>query len=170
MPVFEVDQVTVSDAKGTLGVTRDEGSWKRGEDAIQYGPVSDFLYAIDDAKAERLAEPAEVEALGQPETTITFGAVDEAEKGKTPTVVAAKADGASVPSGSGVEPSRTERLELYAATPENLVPARTEGRDAVLLLRRETRDQILAKLQAVRDAKPATEEPMPTPQPDSSQE
>src|SRR6185295_10391265 len=82
MPVFEVDQVTVSDAKGTLSVTRDEGSWKRGDDAIQYGPVSDFLYAVDDAKAERIAEPAEAAALGQPEVTITFGAVDEAEKGK----------------------------------------------------------------------------------------
>ncbi len=70
MPVFEVDSVKVNDARGTLDLTRDEGSWKRGEEAIDYGPVSDFLYAIDDAKAERIASPAESSALGAAEVTI----------------------------------------------------------------------------------------------------
>ena len=55
MPVFEVDSVKVNDARGALDLTRNEGSWKRGEEAIDYGPVSDFLYAIEDAKAERIA-------------------------------------------------------------------------------------------------------------------
>ncbi len=40
------------------------------------------------------------------------------------------------------------------------MPVRTDGRDAVLLIKRETRDEIVAKLQAVRDAKAATEEPV----------
>jgi Domain of unknown function (DUF4340) len=168
MPVFEVDQVTVSDANGSLTVTRDEGSWKRGEDAIDYGPVSDLLYAIDDARAERIAEPTEAAALGAPEITINFGSVDEAEKAKTPAASGAPSDSAA-PSGSA-QPSRTERLELFAATAENLVPARTDGRDAVLLLRRETRDQIVAKLQAVRDAKPPSEEPTPAPGDDEAEE
>ncbi len=153
MPVFEVDRVTVADAQGTLELTRTEGSWKRGEDAIEYGPVSDFLYAIDDAKAERIADPAEAAAIGQPEITVTFGALAEADQGKSP------------PTGaSPVAPAKTERLELYAATAENLVPVRTDGREAVLLLKRETRDQIAAKLQAVRAAKPAGEDPTAEPE------
>ena len=161
MPVFEVDRVSVADAQGTLELTRAEGSWKRGEDAIEYGPVSDFLYAIDDAKAERIAEPAEAAAIGQPEIAVTFSAVDEVASGQAkPTP-----NGESAPA-----PAKTERLELYAPTAENLVPARAAGRDAVLLLRRETRDQIVAKLQAVRDAKPPTEEPATVPQEGSSQQ
>ena len=67
-------------------------------------------------------------------------------------------------------PAKTERLELYAPTAENLVPVRTDGREAVLLLKRETRDQIAAKLQAVRDAKPAGEEPTPAPGQDPAEE
>ena len=67
-------------------------------------------------------------------------------------------------------PAKTERLELFAATPENLVPVRTGGRDAVLLIRRETRDEVVAKLQAVRDAKAATEEPTPVPEQDPTEE
>jgi hypothetical protein len=159
MPVFEVDRVTIADAKGPLELTRAEGSWKRGDEAIEYAPVSDFLYAIDDAKAERLAEPAEAGALGEPQLSITFAALDEAVDGKTPTA------------GTGsVEPKQTERLELYAPTAENLTPVRADGRDAVLLIKRETGDQILAKLQAVRDAKPANEDPTPAPQQDPAEE
>ena len=144
-------RVTVADAQGTLELTRAEGSWKRDKDAIEYGPVSDLLYAIDDAKAERIAEPAEAAAIGQPEITVTFAAVEEVGRPAKPT-----------PNGeSPAAAGKTERLELYAPTAENLVPVRTDGRQAVLLLKRETRDQISAKLQAVRDAKPPTEEPPP---------
>jgi hypothetical protein len=156
MPVFEVDRVTVADGQGALELSRAEGSWLRGEDAIEYGPVSDFLYAIDDAKAERIADPAEAAAIGQPEITVTFAAVDE--------VV-----GEAKPTPNGASPAaaaETERLELYAPTAENLVPVRADGREAVLLLKRETRDQIAAKLQVVRDAKPATEDPTPGPEQD----
>ncbi|HEX2464711.1 MAG TPA: DUF4340 domain-containing protein, partial [Thermoanaerobaculia bacterium] len=122
MPVFEVDRVTVTDAQGTLELTRGEGSWKRGEEAIEYGPVSDFLYAIDDAKAERIADPAEAVAIGQPEITVTFTAVDEVVGQAQPT-----------PNGeSPAATAKTERLELYVPTAENLVPVRTDGREAVL--------------------------------------
>ena len=41
-------------------LTRNEGSWKRGEEAIDYGPVSDFLYALDrhtGTVLDRLAVP-----------------------------------------------------------------------------------------------------------------
>jgi hypothetical protein len=158
MPVFEVDRVIVADAQGALELTRAEGSWRRGDDAIEYGPVSDFLYAIDDAKAERIADPAEAAAIGQPQITVTFSALEEAAQAK-PT-----------PSGeSPAPPAKSERLELYAATAENLVPVRTDGREAVLLLKRETLDQIAAKLQAVRDAKPASEDPTPEPETESSE-
>lgn len=165
LPVFEIDEVTVIAVSGSLTVTRDEGSWRRGEDAIEYGPVSDFLYAIDDAEAERIATPEEVALLelGQPELTVDLAAfVDEAAGGssagsaKIEGVVDAGASGeGDVEEGGG---AKKERLELYASTPENLVPARAGGRDAILLLRRETRDVILAKLEAVRAARPAGEE------------
>jgi hypothetical protein len=158
MPVFEVDRVTIASAEGPLELTRAEGSWKRGEDAIDYAPVSDFLYSIDDAKAERIAEPAEAAGLGEPQLTVTFAALEEtaadADRDETTTAGAASPGGAQ----------KTERLELYAPTAENLTPVRTDGRDAVLLIKRETSDEILAKLQAVRDAKPATEDPTPAPE------
>jgi hypothetical protein len=80
--------------------------------------------------------------------TLTFSALDEGEKGKDASAA-----------GSASKVTGTERLELFAPGADDLVPARVEGRDAVLLLKRETRDQILAKLQAVRDAKPPTAEP-----------
>jgi hypothetical protein len=160
MPVFEVDRVTVADAQGALELTRAEGSWKRGDDAIEYGPVSDFLYAIDDAKAERIADPAEAAAIGRPEVTVTFAAVDEVAGEAKPTPSA----------GSAAAAARTERLELYAPTAENLVPVRADGREAVLLLKRETRDQIASKLQAVRDAKPAPADPTPAPGQDPAED
>ena len=167
LPVFEIDQVTVEDARGTLTVTRDEGSWRRGEDAIQYGPVSDLLYAIDDAEAERIADPAEVVALasGQPELTVSLAAVDEPLEGKE-----GPAEGENGADAEGETPPKKERLEIYAATPEGLVPVRTDGRDATLFLKRETRDQILAKLEAVRDAEAPTEAPPAAPLQDSIEE
>jgi hypothetical protein len=158
LPVFEVDEVTVQDARGTLMVTRDEGSWRRGEDAIQYGPVSDLLYAIDDAKAERIADPAEAAALalGPPELVVSLAAFEEPVEGKEE-----PAGGENGARAEGKAQPKKERLDLYAATPEGLVPVRTDSRDATLLLKRETRDQILAKLEAVRTAKPAGEESAP---------
>jgi hypothetical protein len=164
IPVFEVDQVTVTGSGEPLTVTRDEGSWRRGEDTVAYGPVSDFLYAIDDARAERIAAPGEV-ALGQAEVSITLSAL--AEPGAQKTGAAKEPTPPPAPGGagqpSGQAPEKAERLDLFAPTAENLVPVRADGRDAILLIRRETRDQILAKLQAVRDAKPAGEEPTPAP-------
>jgi hypothetical protein len=108
---------------------------------------------VSDARAERIATTDETAALalGQPEATFTFAALEEDAAGK-----------GSAPS-SEAKVSRTERLELFAPTAENLVPARVEGRDAVLLLRREMVDQIRSKLQAVRDAKPPAAEPTPGP-------
>jgi hypothetical protein len=161
MPVFEVDRVTIAEAGGPLELTRAEGSWKRGDDPIEYGPVSDFLYAIDDARAERIAEPAEAAAVGEPQLTVTFAALEE--------TVGAAAQTATPSAGatSASEPTKTERLELYAPTAENLVPVRADRREAVLLIKRETGDEILAKLQAVRDAKVATEDPTPVPDQES---
>ena len=93
---------------------------------------------------------------GEPQLTVTFAALEETVGGM---------DGKATPAGapSPSQPEKTERLELYAPTPENLVPVRTDGREAVLLIKRETGDEILAKLQAVRDAKVATEDPTPEP-------
>ena len=129
MPVFEVDRVKVSDAAGAVEVTRDEGSWKRGEDAIDYGPVSDLLYAIDDAKAERIATPGESPQLGTAEIPSAVGSTMSRRWGKPATAM--QAPGSARPG--------SERLELFAATSENLVPVRADGREAVLLMARDAR-------------------------------
>ena len=152
LAIYQVDQVEIGDTEGTLSLTRDEGSWLRGEARIDQGSVSAFLYAIDDAVAERIADPGEI-ALQQPDLTVTLAT--------SPDPVA----GGATPEGGSPEEAREERLELYAPTPDNLVPARVTGRDAILLLRRETRDEILAKLQAVRAAEAAGEEPSGEEQP-----
>jgi hypothetical protein len=151
LPIYDVDRVSVADAKGTLELVREEGSWRRGEDTIEQGSVSDFLYAIDDAKAERIVSTAEV-ALAPPELTVTFrtGGEDGAEESASETSADPPADAAST-----AEAPREEHLELFAPTSDGAVPARSSGREAVLLLPGSAREEILAKLAAVRSSAPA---------------
>lgn len=124
LPVYEIDVVELGGAQGTLLLRRDEGAWLRGEERIEHGTASDLLYAVDDARAERLLTPDEAPSLGAPVLTLRLAS----------------------------EGGDEERLELYAATGEGLFPARTAGRDVILLLPAATRDEILAKLEAVREA------------------
>ena len=52
--VYEIETVTVRDGKGQLRLTRAGTDWKRGEETISYIPVSDFLFALTGAEADRL--------------------------------------------------------------------------------------------------------------------
>ena len=111
-------------------------------------------------RQERIATETDAAPAGPAELTIELEALaGDAGAG----TAAAKAESGDA-EAAAAEPAKTERLELFAATPENLVPVRTGGRDTVLLIQRETRDQIVAKLQAVRDAKAATEESVEDPE------
>lgn len=125
LDVFQVDAVTVQDGQGKLDLQRAEPDWKRGGETISYLPVSDFLFSLTGATAERLVRVGEV-ALGKPALTVTL-------KPKQGTA---------------------ETLTLYPQVAAG-VPARASGRDLVLLLPAGTLQEIQGKLAEVRKAKPA---------------
>lgn len=127
--VHEVEAVTVRDAKSPLGLTRAGTDWKRGEETISYVPVSDFLFALTGAQADRLLSAQEAGALGPLVLTVELDA---------------KAAG-------------KETLMLYAARPGG-TPARVSGRDVVLFLPGDKLQEIQARLGDVRGAKPLTAE------------
>jgi len=134
MRVFGIDSVTAQDGHGELSVQRSGGDWLRGEERIPYTPVSDLLYAITEAEAERLLSLEEVRAEGW--------SLDE----PTHTVILT------------AEGRPSETLHLYPPVAAG-VPARSSDRKAVLLLpedRLQTLDEALA---GVRDAEPVPEEP-----------
>ncbi|HWN43874.1 MAG TPA: DUF4340 domain-containing protein [Thermoanaerobaculia bacterium] len=131
--VFEVESATVQDGQGKLTLQRAEPDWKRGEETISYLPVSDFLFALVQARAERLLSSGEAASLGiggKPVLTVTL-------KGK----------------GSEGETAGEETLTLYPPVAAG-VPARAAGRDLVLLLPAGTLGEVQGKLAEVRKAKP----------------
>lgn len=127
--VYEIELATLRDGKGELRLTRAGTDWKRGEETISYVPVSDLLFALTGAQADRLLSVQEAGALGQPVLTAELDA--KAAGKETVTLYPARADG---------------------------VPARVSGRDVVLLLPKEKVQEILARLGDVRGAKVLTEE------------
>ena len=128
LDVFQVESATVEDGQGKLTLQRAEPDWKRGEETISYLPVSDFLFALVQARAERLMSPAEAGSLGmagKPALTVNLKSKDAGE----------------------------ETLTLYPPVAAG-VPARATGRDLVLLLPAGTLGDIQNKLAEVRKAKP----------------
>ncbi|HEX5719939.1 MAG TPA: DUF4340 domain-containing protein [Thermoanaerobaculia bacterium] len=125
--VFQVESATVQDGQGKLTLQRAEPDWKRGEETISYLPVSDFLFALVQARAERLLLPGELGIAGKPALTVTL---KDKEAGE-------------------------ETLTLYPPVAAG-VPARAAGRDLVLLLPAGTLGEIQGKLAEVRKAKPLT--------------
>lgn len=124
--VFQVESATVQDGQGKLTLQRAEPDWKRGEETISYLPVSDFLFALVQARAERLLLPGELGIAGKPALTVTLKSKDAGE----------------------------ETLTLYPPVAAG-VPARASGRDLVLLLPAGTLGEIQGKLAEVRKAPPA---------------
>jgi hypothetical protein len=126
--VHEIEAATLgkspADANSPLRLTRAGTDWKRGAETISYLPVSDFLFALTEAQADRLLTPQEAGPLGQPVLTVEL---DAKQAGK-------------------------ERLTLYPARPDG-VPAQVSGRDVVLLLPKDKLQEIQARLGDVRGAK-----------------
>jgi len=156
--VFRIDAVEVEDAAGRLKVERSGSDWMRGEDRIAYGPVSELLYAVTEAEAERLLTPEEAEAEGwpldAPTHTVRLWAEepdggDETEGDDT--------EGVEEGESGETEPAPTEVLTLYP-TVEAGVPARAGDRDLVLLLPAERRTTLEEAVAGVRDAEPIPEE------------
>lgn len=128
LDVFQVESATVQDGRGKLTLQRAEPDWKRGDETISYLPVSDFLFALVQARAERLLTAQEAAALGmagKPALTVTLNSKDAGD----------------------------ETLTLYPPVAAG-VPARAAGRDLVLLLPAGTLGEIQGKLAEVRKAKP----------------
>lgn len=126
--VHQIDTVTVQDGPAKMSMQRAGTDWKRGEETISYVPVSDLLFAVTGAEAERLLTPAEIR-LGQPVLTFTLGGKEAA----------------------------AETITLFAGTPQG-VPARVSGRNAVLILPAGKLQEIRERLKTVREAKPLTED------------
>ncbi|HEY3492893.1 MAG TPA: hypothetical protein VGK43_08065, partial [Solirubrobacterales bacterium] len=125
LDVFQVESATVEDGQGKLTLQRAEPDWKRGEETISYLPVSDFLFALAQARADRLLLPGELGIAGKPVLTVTLKSKDAGE----------------------------ETLTLYPPVAAG-VPARSAGRNLVLLLPAGTLGEIQGKLAEVRKAKP----------------
>jgi hypothetical protein len=139
LEVHQVDSVVVRDAQGAVPLTRSGTDWKRGAVTISYLPVSDLLFSLLEAKADRLLTPAEAAALG-------------AGAGKPLLTFEIKGGAAG-----------NETLTLYpplagASHPAAGAPARAGGRDTVLLLPESKEKEIQDRLAAVRTAKPAIPE------------
>lgn len=132
LEVHQVDSVVVRDAQGTMQLTRSGTDWKRGAATISYLPVSDLLFAVTEAKADRLLNPAEAGALsaGAAQPAMTF----ELKGGQ----------------------AGSETLTLYPplSGAAHGVPARASGRDTVLLLPEPKLKEIRDRIDAMRAAKP----------------
>jgi Domain of unknown function (DUF4340) len=167
LEVHQVESATLRDDHGAVQLTRAGTDWKRGSVTISYLPVSDLLFAVTEAKADRLLTPAEAQALQTGATTVgatTVGAatVGAAKIGATP--VSAPAAGAA----NSTAPKPLLTLELRGGQAGNetltLYPplagathgalARTAGRDTVLLLPEAKLKDIQDRLAAVRAAAP----------------
>jgi hypothetical protein len=142
LEVHQVDSAVVRDDQGAMPLTRSGTDWKRGAVTISYLPVSDLLFSLLEAKADRLLTPAEAAALG-------------AGAGKPLLTFELKGGAAG-----------SETLTLYpplaplagASHPAAGAPARAAGRDTVLLLPESKLKEIQERLTAVRTAKPAIPE------------
>ena len=146
--VYEVDRVELRDGQGTVTLVRDEGDWKRtgtggGEAKIFYGPVSDLLSALVDARAERVI------AAGSPGAPGTAGA-----PALTVSLVAGEGEG-----------GRRQTLTLGGPVAGGQLAARASDRQAVLLLPASLLADLRAKIAAVRQAEPLQPAPSTTPSP-----
>ncbi len=135
LEVHQVDSAVVrADQPGAapLVLTRSGTDWKRGAVPISYLPVSDLLFAVTEAKADKLLTAAEAQAQGiaQGQPMLAF----ELKAGQ----------------------AGSETLTIYPALTGAIqgVPARASGRDVVLLLPAAKLADIQQRLQAVR-AEPA---------------
>ena len=122
--VHDVDSATVRDGGAALPLTRSGTDWKRGDTLISYLPVSDLLFAVTGARAQRVLAPAEAAGLTRPLLTFELHGKELGD----------------------------ETLTLYPPIKDG-VPARVGGRDVALLLPADTLQQIQAKLKGVREAK-----------------
>jgi hypothetical protein len=136
LEVHQIDAAVVRDDGGTLPLSRAGTDWKRGPVTISYLPVSDLLFAVTEARADRLLSPAEAQGLGAgtAKPLLTF----------------------ELKAGQAGNETVTLYPPLTGATQG--VPARATGRDTVLLLPAAKLKDIQDKVQALRAAAPVAPE------------
>jgi hypothetical protein len=128
--VYQIEVATVRAAEGSFRLTRAGTDWKRGDETISYLPVSDFLFTLAGAKADRLLTADEAAALGLARPALTVD-LESKDAGK-------------------------ETLTLFPAVAAG-TPARVSGRNVVLLLPPGALQEIQGKLADVKSAKPLDE-------------
>jgi hypothetical protein len=122
--IHQIDSVTVRDGGVAMELTRSGTDWKRDATVISYLPVSDLLFALVGARADRLLGAVEApRAL----PVLTFE-LRTRDAGK-------------------------ETLTLYPPG-QSGVPARASGRETVLMLPEDTFQKIQARVKEVREARP----------------
>ena len=124
--VFGIRKAQFSSLGKDLVIERqNNGDWSRDGDRIEYSAASDALYPFTEIRAESLVTRAQAGSrfdLSSPRLTATLS------------------DG-----------EREEVLHLYPGDPE-LAPASLEGRDTVLLIDSTAADELMEKVEALRNA------------------
>lgn len=123
--VYEIENVAVSRPEGDLVLHRRDGEWRRGEDKVEYGLVSDLLYAITRAEGEPVEPPYgndDGEAVTvEPRVSITLAASEW-----------------------------TEALSVFGSGPDHWLAR--EGRTVRLRAASETVEDLLLKLESLASA------------------
>lgn len=131
LATYQVHKVELHDAEGNLTLERQDLSWRRGDDTLDYGPVSDLLYAVTEVQGERLLAASEVASLpAEPLLTLTLSGDDD----------------------------RSETLSLYPFG-NYAAAARSSRRPVVLLVSADKLAELRQRIAAVRSAPAQGKEP-----------
>lgn len=125
LQIHQIDSVTVRDGGGAMELTRAGTDWKRDATVISYLPVSDLLFAVVGARADRLLGTAGLSVPAAPALTFELRTRDAGR----------------------------ETVTLYPPGPGG-APARASGRETVLMLPADTFQKIQARVKEVREARP----------------
>lgn len=136
--VHEIDRLEVRDERGTMTLERDAGDWRRDGVKIEYGPVSDLLYALAGTKGEAL--DAEQAIAGDPLLSMTIN----------------PGDSTADLEGDG-ESANVLVVEVFAPTGD-LHPATASDRQTALWLGGDRVRGIVSNVAAVRGAPALAEE------------
>jgi hypothetical protein len=134
LQVHQVDSAVVHDDHGLLALGRAGTDWKRGAVTISYMPVSDLLFTVTEARADRLLTPAEAQGLGAAVATVKPLLSFELRGGQ----------------------AGNETITVYPPLggAGHGVPARVSGRDTVLLLPEAKLKEMQDRLTTLRAAPP----------------
>jgi hypothetical protein len=130
--VFELDTVRVTEGDTEMMLERVEGDWHRDGEKIRYSAVSDLLYAVTGVKADEVVDRA-----GRDDLATAGGSV----------LLEVRLTGAD----------REETLRLHTMASGGFAAERS-GRDSLLILTAESVENLLAKVEQLREETRLSEE------------